>query len=250
VLTAPCSERSAAAACAAASTQSAMDILKMCCCLFMILMAGCVIGRTGRRHGGIRADAEARQACRGERRAHFARQRSGQLRWMIDRHSPRRGRSVKVRGNNSDGLADRQNKNATHQGGRVIMRGAAVVMTRPAVSLLAVGMGMRHAVRMGGNLPMLEGMGGVGHGQKRQAGQPKNAESASREHLGPKLSRGVAWSNPFNTARHNRFHRRPVTRVCPDLQRTTEHFGALLVVSWPKVKNGLGFQAGAVAILP
>jgi hypothetical protein len=48
---------------------------------------------------------------------------------------------------------------------------------------------------------MLEGMGGVGHGQKRQAGQPKNAESASRDHLAPKLSRGVAWSNPFNAAR-------------------------------------------------
>jgi hypothetical protein len=59
-------------------------------------------------------------------------------------------------------------------------------------------MGMRHAIRMGGNLPMLERMRGVGHGQKRQAGQPKNAESASRGHLASKLGSGVAWSNPFN----------------------------------------------------
>ena len=73
-------------------------------------------------------------------------------------------------------------------------------MARPAVSLLAIGMGMRHAIRMGGNLPVLEGMGGMGHGQKRQAGQPKNAESASRGHRDPKLSSGVAWSNPFNAA--------------------------------------------------
>ena len=45
------------------------------------------------------------------------------------------------------------------------MRDAAVVMTRPAVSLLTIGMGMRQAIRMGGNLPVLERMSGVGHGQ-------------------------------------------------------------------------------------
>ena len=62
------------------------------------------------------------------------------------------------------------------------MRSATVVMTRTAVSSLAVGMGMRDAFRMGYNLPVLERMGGVGHGQKRQTGQPKYAESAFSDH--------------------------------------------------------------------
>ena len=119
---------------------------------------------------------------------------------MIDRGGPRRGRGEKHRGNNGDGFGESQQKHAVHERGCVIMRSAAVVMAGPAVFRVAIGMGMRHAIRMGGNLPVLERMSGVGHGQKGQTSQPKNAESASRGHRDPKLSSGVAWSNPFNAA--------------------------------------------------
>jgi len=101
---------------------------------------------------------------------------------MIDRGGPRRGRGEKHRGNNGDGFGESQQKHAVHERGRVIMRGATVVMAGPAVFRVAVGMGMRHAIHMGGNLPVLERMRGVRHGQKRQTGQPKYSKSARSDH--------------------------------------------------------------------
>jgi len=72
-----------------------------------------------------------------------------------------------------------------------------MIVTRPAVPVVSIGLGMRQAIRMGGNFPMLESMRGVSHSQERQASQPKHPPSASRDHAFPKLSSAMAWSNPF-----------------------------------------------------
>ncbi len=43
------------------------------------------------------------------------------------------------------------------------MRCATMIVTRPAVPVVSIGLGMRQAIRMGGNFPMLESMRGVSH---------------------------------------------------------------------------------------
>jgi hypothetical protein len=50
---------------------------------------------------------------------------------------------------------------------------------------------------------VLENMGGMGHGQKRQTSQPNNAKSAPRSHAGATLSSGIARSNPFHAPRQS-----------------------------------------------
>ena len=136
-------------------------------------------------------------------RAHFARRRSGQLRRMVDGSRPRRGYGGVLGGYHRNHLRHRKDKNCPEQRRGVVMRSAAVVVTRPAISMIAVGLGMSHAFRMGSNLPVLESVGGVGHGQKRQTSQPHNAKSAPGSHSAATLSSGIAWSNPFHAPRQS-----------------------------------------------
>ena len=134
-------------------------------------------------------------------RAHFARRRSGQLRRMVDGSRPGRGYGGVLGRYHRNHLRHRKDKNCPKQRRGMVMRSAAVVVTRPTVSMIAVGLGMSHAVRMRGNLPVLESMGGVGHDQKRQTSQPNNAKSAPGSHAGATLSSGIARSNPFHAPR-------------------------------------------------
>ena len=98
---------------------------------------------------------------------------------MIDRRRARSRRGTTIRTDNGDGLADRQDKNATHQRGCVVVRSATMIMPRTIpVVVVAVIMGVGHTILVGGNFPMLEGMRGMGYRQKGQAGQPKDAEMA------------------------------------------------------------------------
>ena len=136
-------------------------------------------------------------------RAHFARRRSGQLRRMVDGSRPGRGYGGVLGGYHRNHLRHRKDKNCPEQRRGVVMRSAAVVVTRPAISMIAIGLGMSHAFRMGSNLPVLESVGGVGHGQKRQTSKPNNAKSAPRSHAAATLSTGIAWSNPFHAPRQS-----------------------------------------------
>lgn len=66
------------------------------------------------------------------------------------------------------------------------MRSATVVVTRRTIAMVAVLMGMRHAISMSDDFPMLEGMGDLGNSQQRQAGQPKHPEATLNTHKKPK----------------------------------------------------------------
>ncbi len=102
---------------------------------------------------------------------------------MIDRRRARSRRGTTIRTDKGDGLADRQDKNATHQRGCMVVRSATMIMPRTAaVIVVAVTMGVGHTILVGGNFPMLEGMRGMGYRQKGQAGQPKDAEMAPYQH--------------------------------------------------------------------
>lgn len=66
----------------------------------------------------------------------------------------------------------------------MVMRSATMIVPRSVVPMItvAVVVGMRQAIRVGGNFPVLERMHGMGGGQKGQAGQPKDAEAAPECH--------------------------------------------------------------------
>lgn len=148
-------------------------------------------------------DDDLRPAGRGGQRAHFARRQSGQLRWMIDRGNLRCGQVEPDRAHDGDGFGEGEQENTVGQSRCMVVRSATVIVTRSTVPVVTLGVGMRHAVRMGGDFPVLECMHGMGGGQEDQAGQPEKAEAAAGMHHGPKLSARLARSNSFRIHRVN-----------------------------------------------
>lgn len=137
-------------------------------------------------------DDDLRPAGRGGQRAHFARRQSGQLRWMIDRGNLRCGQVEPDRAHDGDGFGEGEQENAVGQSRCMVVRSATVIVPRSTVPVVTLGVGMRHAVRMGGDFPVLECMHGMGGGQEDQAGQPEKAEAAAGMHHGIKLSARLA----------------------------------------------------------
>jgi len=134
------------------------------------------------------------------RQAHFACRRSGQLRRVIDRRRSRRRHSEMIRRHDGDRFGDGEQKDAARKRWCVVMRSAAVIVARTAVAMVCIGMGVRHAIHIGGDLPMLERMGELSHRQQRQTGHPKDTEAAPKAHEVHKLSTVIRRSNSFRSA--------------------------------------------------
>ena len=133
----------------------------------------------------------------GVKRAHFARRRSGQLRRMIDGCRPRRGCRRKIRRNRSHRLGNRQCENPARQRRCVVMRCATVVMTRTALVMITVGVGVRHAVFMRRNFPVFVGVRGMRHRQKGQTDQPENTKFLANQHACVKIGISAGSSSRF-----------------------------------------------------
>lgn len=77
-----------------------------------------------------------------------------------------------------DELGDGQDKmSAGHRRGMVKHR-AAVIVVRAAVCVAGGIVRARHALGMGDDLPMLEGVDGMRHGQQCQTGEQEGSETA------------------------------------------------------------------------
>ena len=105
---------------------------------------------------------------------------------MIDGDRLRRRREKLLRANAGNSGNNSQDKYFPGHRRRMIMRKAAVVVTRSALVVIGVriGMvvGMRHAIRHQRNLRMLQGVRHRGHGQQGQAGEPPSTEFTTPEH--------------------------------------------------------------------
>lgn len=120
---------------------------------------------------------------------------------MIDRGGPEHRPAETTGRDSGDGFANRQDENTSEQGRGVVMRAAPVIMTRATITVVMVVVGMGQALRVGGNFPMLDGMGNVGQGEHDQTGQPEGAQVAGSQHGGKinqwlggvNVDRGVCW---------------------------------------------------------
>ena len=105
---------------------------------------------------------------------------------MIDGDRLRRRREKLLRANAGNSGNNSQDKYFSGHRRRMIMRKTAVVVTRSALVVICVRMGMvvgmRHAIRHQRNLRMLQGVRHRGHGQQGQAGEPPSAETTATEH--------------------------------------------------------------------
>ena len=66
----------------------------------------------------------------------------------------------------------------------MIVRGAAVIMLRPALVMVGRSVAMGDALRMSRDFPVLIGMNPLSHSQQRQANQPKDTEKSQPRHEG------------------------------------------------------------------
>ena len=66
----------------------------------------------------------------------------------------------------------------------MIVRGAAVIMLRPAFVMVGRSVAMGDALRMRRDFPVLISMNPLRHGQQRQADQPQGTEKRQTRHKG------------------------------------------------------------------
>jgi hypothetical protein len=57
-----------------------------------------------------------------------------------------------------------------------------MIMARTTVPMVVIGLGVRHAFRMGGNFPVFVSVRGMRHSQEGQSDQPENTKISSNEH--------------------------------------------------------------------
>jgi len=64
----------------------------------------------------------------------------------------------------------------------MVVRGAAVVMLRPALVMVGRSVAVGDAFRMRRDFPVLIGMNPLGHSEQRQADQPQSTEKRQTRH--------------------------------------------------------------------
>ena len=82
----------------------------------------------------------------------------------------------------------------------MIMRSTTVVVMRTAIAMVVVFVGMSNAIRMGDNLPVLKGVGHLGHRHQCQGGKPKYPEMTLKSHEKTNLGTAVPSSISFGVA--------------------------------------------------
>jgi len=72
-----------------------------------------------------------------------------------------------------------------------------MIMARTTIPMIVVGVGVRHAFRMGGNFPVFVGVRGMRHRQEGQTNQPEDAKILPNQHACVKIGISAGSSSRF-----------------------------------------------------